>query len=230
MSSSLPAIPKVAARYVGGHTVLLSPAQGRHFHTDGRERTLRALHTGEEILIPATEVLGLTQYTDPTRVQEPDYFPEFLGVGKVVKPEHRLREDGITERSLPELQAIGYEFSEGRPDFVPLNVPDVIVPLRTELPSASAEESEAEGGATGPGLILGVHAGALNLARRLPAVAVEVTAEPTPEPEAPRRSRRRNGSALVVTPAEPDAVESVLADVADVVAPEPTTEFTEPAE
>lgn len=214
MSSSLPRIPKIAIRYVGDYTVSLSPASGRHFHTDGRERTRRALHKGDEILVPATDALGYTQYTDPARVQERDYFPEFLGVGLVVKPEHRFAEDGH-ERSIPELQAIGYEVSEGRPDFIPLNVPDVIVPLRTELPTAEEQAAAASGG---PGPILGVHADALNLARgfhraqateKLNQIAGELVAKAAVE-QGVRRPRRRDP--VLEAAAEPPASATPPAD------------------
>lgn len=93
----------IPARYIGAQAVtLMQPAR----NIDGTPRQSMTLSYGDEFLAQDTEVLGATYLLDPHGNKN----PLFLGVGRVVLPEHA----NLDER---ELALLGYEFHQGRGDF-----------------------------------------------------------------------------------------------------------------
>src|SRR5579859_5550269 len=122
----------IPARYIGHHAARL--AQRLAFNIDGSRRTSSLLESGDTLLMPEREVLGFTLLHDPHMV----YDPLDLGVGKRVLPEHK-------DLNAEELAALGYEFHQGRTDFVPLEVEGSIEPstpadeVAHELPIETSE-------------------------------------------------------------------------------------------
>lgn len=113
---------KVPARYIGHHAVSLNPGMGPYYHPDGTRRTEMLLSTGDELLMEESEVLGQSYLFDPKGQRDPLY----LGVGRVVLPEHKdLDAQTLAER--------GYEFHAGRPDM------EVILPPHEQTLHAAAE-------------------------------------------------------------------------------------------
>jgi len=108
-----PTLPeRVAARYIGTRKLRLIRGNGPFYNVDGTRRTNLDLFTGDELLMPAAEVLGQSYWHDP-RNQLPS---EYLGVGQVTKKE----DEG---RTLDEPVVMGYEFQHPREDFE--LIPDV---------------------------------------------------------------------------------------------------------
>jgi|SRR5580765_460352 len=105
------AIQKVPARYIGHHRIGLIAGQGPFYNTDGTIRAKLTIERGDELLMPAEEILGYTVLEDPHSNNNPLH----LDVGRVVLPED-------VNKSLEELAAIGYRFNMGRQDFMPLIV------------------------------------------------------------------------------------------------------------
>lgn len=103
---------KIAARYIGDYPVVLKEGQGRLYDGDGNPLTSNLLNPGQTLMMNDTEVLGQT-YKRPTRGQGE---ATFLGVGRVILPEH-------ASRTAEELDLLGYEFHEGRSDFVEEKAP-----------------------------------------------------------------------------------------------------------
>jgi hypothetical protein len=98
--------PLVAARYKGDYPVVLSRQHGPIRDDQGQRIDGMVIGKGDVVMLPAAEVLGQTYWHDPHH-QAPSLY---IGVGAVVRPEHA----GL---SRAELQAIGYDFHEGRSDF-----------------------------------------------------------------------------------------------------------------
>ena len=106
----------VAARYIGDYPVVLSRQHGPVYAPDtvdadgtivpGARIDGTLIGKGDQVMMPAAEVLGQTYWHDPHQ-QTPSLY---IGVGAVVKPEHA----GLRRA---ELHAIGYDFHEGRSDF-----------------------------------------------------------------------------------------------------------------
>jgi hypothetical protein len=98
----------IPARYVGESPVILRDGQRKFLDGDGKPRATNLLSPGDTLMMPATEIYGMTFKRD-TR----DGPARLLGVGRVFLP-------GDEDRDLAELRAEGYEFHDGRPDFVPI--------------------------------------------------------------------------------------------------------------
>ena len=99
----------IPARYIGNHEVQLFKHGGPYRDGNGNPLQELLLRSGDTLMMPAQEVLGMTWLTDP-RCQED---PVSLGVGRVVLPEHQQLSDA-------ELIDIGYQFHMGRSDFEPI--------------------------------------------------------------------------------------------------------------
>lgn len=128
MANTSPASKLVAARYIGDYPVLLSRQHGP-IHNDAGERIDGTLiGKGDIVLLPAAEVLGQTYWHDPRH-----HLPSlYIGVGAVVRPEHA----GMKRA---ELQAIGYDFHEGRSDFEAVNVAPAQPQATQSAPQPMAE-------------------------------------------------------------------------------------------
>lgn len=98
-------IKRIPAQYIGTTMLLLMPGQGTGFNADGTRRTTRTISQGDILLMPEREILGFTLLYRGEQ-------PLDMGTGKVVKAEHA----GLSEQELTQL---GYQFHQGRTDFVP---------------------------------------------------------------------------------------------------------------
>ena len=105
-------MPHVPARYLG-YPVVLKEGQGRLYDGDGKPLASNLLVAGMTLLIPDTELYGMT-YKRSTR-QGDDR--TYLGPGRIIAPEDEQRSD-------EELAMLGYEFHEGRSDFEPYTPAD----------------------------------------------------------------------------------------------------------
>lgn len=99
-------VKKVPARYVGGHSVKLSPAGGPYTDASGARLESLILNPGDTLHIAPHEVYGQTRLWDPSN----NLPPYDLGFGHVVLAQHAGKSDA-------ELAALGYEFTQPRPDF-----------------------------------------------------------------------------------------------------------------
>jgi hypothetical protein len=106
---------KIAARYIGGHTVSLPGSLGPYFDASGKPIASYRLNYGDTLMMPAHEVLGQTYLRQHDQAFEHDQVFD-LGAGRVVRPQDQ-------NKSPEELAAIGYEFHRGRPDFEPYTSP-----------------------------------------------------------------------------------------------------------
>ncbi|HZU01520.1 MAG TPA: hypothetical protein VFA10_17765 [Ktedonobacteraceae bacterium] len=97
---------KIPARYIGEHTLKLGSYGGPYYDGEGNLRDSLLLHTGDTLMMEEHEIRGDTYLFDP-RGEAPT---QFLGTGRVVKPEHAGLRDA-------ELAQVGYQFCAGRPDF-----------------------------------------------------------------------------------------------------------------
>jgi hypothetical protein len=97
---------RVPARYTGSNTVKLAQVGGPYVNGEGRRLDQLTLSPGDVLMLPAEEVYGQTHIFDPRQQDE----PEWLGVGRVVKPQHSHLPSEV-------LGALGYVFDEGRSDF-----------------------------------------------------------------------------------------------------------------
>lgn len=113
-------MPDKPARYIGGHMVDLGDT--KHHNIDGTRKQEKHLEYGDTIMLPAEEIYGKTLLHDPHQ-QKPSLY---LGLGKVVLPEHANLTD--EERAL-----LGYEHHLGRSDFIPLE------PLADSVPAPEPE-------------------------------------------------------------------------------------------
>ena len=126
---------KIPCIYIGGHPIRLAPDGRPYFDAQGKELVQMDIVPGDTLMMPETEVAGMTYWHDPRGVAA----SEFIGAGRRVKTEH-------ADKSFEELQAIGYEFHDGRTDFLALPGPAqeasaslVAAPQRTETkPGRSA--------------------------------------------------------------------------------------------
>ncbi|SRR5579871_1470331 len=136
---------KVPCLYIGEHPIRLSPMGRPYFDARGRLLKKLDLVAGDTLMLPEVEVAGMTYWHDPSGVAE----SELIGVGKAVKAEHA----DIGEQEV--LQALGYEFHDGRPDFLQLDAsqivalsdeeataPDAPVPPVPPAPSSSSSSSK----------------------------------------------------------------------------------------
>lgn len=117
----------IPARYIGDYPVHLSSEHGKRHgarlaegHTTYDHRIDgKVISKGDIVLMPAEDVLGQTFWHDPAHNQ-----PSLrIGVGHVIMPQHAVNPVANAPYSREELQALGYEFHMGRPDFEPV-VPD----------------------------------------------------------------------------------------------------------
>ena len=98
---------KIPARYIGGHQLLLAGFQGPHYDGDGNRLSSLVVSPGDTLMMEEHEIRGQTYKFDPRGNDD----PLFLGYGShIVLPEHEDLSDEV-------LQAIGYQFHQGRPDF-----------------------------------------------------------------------------------------------------------------
>lgn len=78
----------------------------------GKPLTTNLLNPGDTLMIPDTELLGQTY----KRRSKGDDRVDYLGAGRIVLPEHIHLSD-------EELIGVhGYQFHEGRSDFIPLSL------------------------------------------------------------------------------------------------------------
>lgn len=125
---------KVPALYIGEHQVRLSTFGRPYFDGDRKPLSNLLLSNGDTLMVYPEEVYGKTLFRAPGSQLE----PEFLGLGRIVKPEH----NDLSERDLVDT---GYIFHMPRNDFEPL------IPLNKDTsPSkkkvAVAEKPAEEGG------------------------------------------------------------------------------------
>ena len=106
---------KIAARYIGAHSVMLSPFGRPYYDGDGKQLSWLTLETGSTLMINDEELVGKTLFRG---VQDDQ--PRELGLGKVILPED-------VRLTVQELIAKGYLFFEGRHDFE-------IIPDKSQLP------------------------------------------------------------------------------------------------
>lgn len=171
---------QIPARYIGGHSVLLSAFQGPFRHADGTPLESLLITRGDTLMLGAREVLGASYKFDPTGQSD----PLDLGVGRVVLPDD-------AELSAAELTAAGYEFHEGRSDFEPLRVPEGVVPIRPPVIADAADAPVANGvpdAASDEGTPSSSAAGADQDADEAGAPVPEAPADQPPRTEAPASS------------------------------------------
>jgi hypothetical protein len=115
----MPEIPEgfAGARYKGYGTGLRKGIDYRN--TDGSKRESLSLEPGDELLIQDEDVYGKTLWHDPQGNRRSEY----IGLGKVVKPEHAGKSD-------QELREIGYEWHAPRPDVEPVEPLEVFLRRR----------------------------------------------------------------------------------------------------
>jgi len=130
-------VDKVPARYIGEHQVRLAGFGRPYFDGDGKPLKELLLNTGDTLMIHPEEAYGKTLYRALGSNQE----PEFLGYGKVVKPEHVSIED----RDLIDL---GYQFHGGRSDFEPLKSlkDEKVQPKKAAFPHPTKEQGAVQEG------------------------------------------------------------------------------------
>lgn len=117
----------VPAKYIGGHAVELGPGL-IYYNIDGTRRRKRSLEHGDTLMMRDEDIFGKTVWHDPHH-QLPS---KSLGIGRCILPEHA----GLSRE---ELGLAGYEFSEGRGDFEPLEAPPK--PIQEVIP-ATIEASQ----------------------------------------------------------------------------------------
>jgi hypothetical protein len=121
----MPEIPEglVGARYKGHGTGLREGM--KYYNTDGslredtEDKRALSLEPGDEIMFQDEDVYGKTLWHDPNQNLPSLY----IGLGKVVKPEHAGKGD-------QELQEIGYEWHMPRPDVEPVEPLEVFLKRR----------------------------------------------------------------------------------------------------
>lgn len=98
---------KIPCVYVGVMPLRLSADHGPFFDGDGKPLKTMDILPGDTLMMPEKEVNGMTIWHDPRSILP----SEMLGTGRVVKAEH----EGL---DMDTLLALGYEFSDGREDFL----------------------------------------------------------------------------------------------------------------
>jgi len=119
----------VPARYIGPYAVRVAHhiINGDVRDASGTRRNNTKVHRGDVLHLRAHEVYGASYLFDPRGERE----PRFLGVGKVVLPEHVALDDA-------ERAALGYEHHEGRADFEPVYALDEATRRFAAAPDAPA--------------------------------------------------------------------------------------------
>lgn len=121
---------KVPARYVGEHSVLLSPIGRPYFDARGKPLESLVLQPGDTLYINEGEARGESWLHDPAREKE----SLWLGTGRRVLPEHA----GL---SAEEHEALGYDHHQGRPDFIEIT-PDG-KPVKQSMQSTDPSQIKA---------------------------------------------------------------------------------------
>lgn len=98
---------KIPCVYIGAVPLRLSADHGPYLDGDGARLESRDVSTGQTLMMSEEEVNGMTIWFDPHGI----LFPERIGPGRCVKEEHA----GLSPE---ELEVAGYQFHEGRSDFV----------------------------------------------------------------------------------------------------------------
>jgi hypothetical protein len=116
----------VPARYVGSHLVDLQQTGKKWFNIDGSPRALLKLMNGDTVMMPAEEILGKTVYFPKNGN------PLYLGVGRVILPEH-------ADVPVDELGLLGYQFDAGRTDFELVEAPTKTPKQTKQAPQAISD-------------------------------------------------------------------------------------------
>lgn len=124
---------KVAARYVGAQTLLLSKYGGPYFDGDGHRRASLLLSPGDTLMVEEEEITGCTWLHDPRHEQD----SVKLGLGRVVKPEHAALSDD-------ERAAIGYQLHEPSGLWEYETPPQAVQPAQAASKAASKPAKESE--------------------------------------------------------------------------------------
>ena len=142
MADEQKAPPKIPARYIGGHQLVLAGYQGPHYDGNGNRLTSLVISPGDTLMMEQHEIRGMSYKFDPRGIDD----PLLLGYGShIVLPEHQGLPDEM-------LEALGYSFHTGRIDFeeiVPETQPEgQQVPAESETvkdtaPAQSTPESQS---------------------------------------------------------------------------------------
>ena len=143
-------VRKVPARYVGEQSVRLPQMHGPYFDAEGKRLTKLVLSPGDTLMVYEQEVRGQTFLLDDATGAE------FLGYGRVVKPEHQAEiADKSDEEQAEILSAIGYQFHQPRSDFVEVVPALPAQPSETDVPpsknGSGQEEPPGESSSETPG-------------------------------------------------------------------------------
>ena len=107
MADEHKAPPKIPARYIGGHQLVLAGYQGPHYDGNGNRLTSLVISPGDTLMMQPHEIRGMSYKFDPRGIDD----PLLLGYGShIVLPEHQGLPDEM-------LEALGYQFHLGRSDF-----------------------------------------------------------------------------------------------------------------
>ena len=107
MADEQKAPPKIPARYIGGHQLVLAGYQGPHYDGNGNRLTSLVISPGDTLMMQPHEIRGMSYKFDPRGIDD----PLLLGYGShIVLPEHQGLPDEM-------LETLGYSFHLGRPDF-----------------------------------------------------------------------------------------------------------------
>jgi hypothetical protein len=98
---------KVPARYIGETPVVLSPMGRPYFDANGKPLQSLALRTGDTLYINEGEARGESWWHDPRRIEDSVY----VGTGKCIMDEHK-------NIPVDQYEQIGYEWHQGRSDFI----------------------------------------------------------------------------------------------------------------
>jgi len=119
---------KVPCVYIGNHPIRLSPDGRPYFDAQGLPLKSLDLAAGDTLMLPEVEVSGMTFWHDRSGALP----SEFIGVGRCVKADH-------VDKTFEELLALGYEFHDGRADFLALPAP-APAEAQEEAPASSQQE------------------------------------------------------------------------------------------
>ena len=107
MADEQKAPPKIPARYIGGHQLVLAGYQGPHYDGNGNRLTSLVISPGDTLMMEQHEIRGMSYKFDPRGIDD----PLLLGYGShIVLPEH----EGLPDEML---EALGYSFHTGRADW-----------------------------------------------------------------------------------------------------------------
>jgi hypothetical protein len=118
---------KVSCVYIGSAPLRLSADHGPH--RDGDDKPLKSMNIlpGHTLMMSEEEVNGVTFWHDPRGILP----SEKLGPGRVVKAEHQ----GL---DLETLMMLGYDFHDGRSDFLTCEQAQAQAPSQTATATPSA--------------------------------------------------------------------------------------------